>query len=303
MTEKSSPDHSQIGIDQMLNDVKRVLISGIGGGGDVLTALHVRWALEKIAPHIEWVHGGITGGDINYFKDIIKLDDSSAWIKEKSHSPPPHRLIEAIIASHLQEEVFLLSCHHGTQNMVQSLNKLIEFKQIEMAIFIDGGTDSLTFKGSAVVSPVEDTMGLAAIGLGEFSDQLKYRIAGVSVVGSDGEMTLDEIGNQLLKIYKKGGYLGGTFFPVERLQEYAGLVTEILKAYPTATALAPLLVTLSPFEWGTHPPYTPFTNGFQLATFLFDAEIGATVGNDFTSMIFKQPSRKAAKEVIYDALK
>ena len=96
-------------------------------------------------------------------------------------------------------------------------------------------------------------------------------------------MTLD----QILKIYKNGGYLGGTFFPIERLTEYAELVTNVLKNYPTATALAPLLVTLTPFEWGNHPTYTPLTNGFQLATFLLDAQISARFGNDFAEMVFE----------------
>lgn len=293
---------SSIGIGPMLRRVKRVLISGIGGGGDILTALHVKWALKKVAPHIQWLHGGITGANINYFKEIIKIDANSAWITEDSHSPPPHRLIESVIASYLKENIFLLSCYNGVQSMVSSLNQLIELKKIEMTIFIDGGTDSLTFKGSRVLSPVEDTMGLATVGLGEYSNILKYRVAGVSVVGSDGEMTLEEIGYQLLKIFENGGYLGGTFFPVERLSEYAKITADVLKKYPTATALAPLLLTKTPFEWGPYPPYSPIVNGFQLATFLFDARIAAEVGNDFTSLIFKSPSHQAAKQAISKAL-
>lgn len=298
MNKNSAKIHSLIGIDQMLKSVKKVLISGIGGGGDVLTALHVRWALEKLAPDIKWVQGGVTGSDINHFEQIEKVDESSAWISAKSKSKPPHRLIEAIIAKKL-EKMFLLSCHHGVKNMIKSLNSLIESESIEMALFLDGGTDILSFFGSAVVSPVEDTMGLAAVGLGDYSNHLKYRVAGVSVVGSDGEMTLDEIGSQLLKIYGAGGYVGGTFFPAERLLEYAQIITEVLQHYPTATALAPLLVTETPFE---NPLFFPLTNGFQLATFLFDAKIAAKVGNDFTSLILDKPSRQAAKEAIITAM-
>ncbi len=294
--------NSQIGIDQMLKKVSKVLISGVGGGGDVLTALHVRWALEKIAPHVKWIQGGVTGAPITHFKSIEALSNVSAWVTEKSRSSPPHRLIEAVVARKLNEKVFLLSCSRGVRNMVNSLNEISQSENIEMCIFIDGGTDSLAFSGSAVISPVEDTMTLAALGLGEFSERLKYRVLGVSAVGCDGEMSLAEISNQLMKISRAGGYIGGTFFPVERLSEYSEILSEVLQEYPTATAQAPLLATSYPFKISVNCPYAPYPNGFQLVTFLFDAQITAAVGNDFTRLIFEEDTLEAAKNTLLSAL-
>ncbi|MHA1130207.1 MAG: DUF1152 domain-containing protein [Candidatus Helarchaeota archaeon] len=288
----------QIGIDHMLKNVRKVLISGIGGGGDVLTALHVRWALEKVAPHIEWVQGGVTGGPISHFTDIEKITEDSGWVSGKSKSKPPHRLIEATIARKLNEKIFLLSCYNGVGKMIAALNSLITMEGIEMFIFIDGGTDSLAFVGSSVRSPTEDTMALAAIGLGEFSTTLQYRVAGVSVVGSDAEMTLEEISKQLLKISRAGGYIGGTFFPIERLTLYSEILSEVLQEYPTATALTPLLVTGIQFRGRQGSLYSEFSNGFQLATFLFDAKVVAEVANDFTHLILNLPTRTAVKQAI-----
>ncbi len=293
---------AQIGIDKMLADVKKVLIAGMGGGGDVVTALHVKWALEKIVSSIEWVHGGITAADISHFDEVDVIDDVSAWVTEKSRSKPPHRLIEALIAKKMGTKVFLLSCNNGVKKMIESLNKLIETENIEMIIFIDGGTDSLAFLESSLFSPTEDTMALAALGLGKFSEKLKYRVAGVSIVGSDGEMTLEEIGNQLLKISMAKGYVGGTFFPVERFSEYSELISEVLQRYPTGTALAPLLVTSTEFKMQEDYPFRPIANGFQLATFLFDAQIAAEEGNDFTRLIFEAESRELAEKTIFTAL-
>ena len=299
MKKKSTQNPTPIGIDQMLKTVKKVLISGIGGGGDVVTALHVRWTLEKIAPHTEWVHGGVTGSDVTHFEAIEQIDENSAWITEKSKSAPPHRLIEAVIARRIKEKIFVLSCYHGVGNMVKSLNAFIKSEKIEMVIYIDGGTDSLAFLGCSAGSIVEDTMGLAALGLGEYDMQLKHRVAGVSVIGV--ELPLHEISLQLLKISQAGGYVGGTFFPIERISDYAEIISEVLQYYPTATALAPLLVTKTSFDTHLYP-YRPIINGFQLATFLFDASIAATVGNDFTSLIFKEPSRQSAKQAIRRAM-
>jgi hypothetical protein len=186
--------------------------------------------------------------------------------------------------------------------MIGSLNAFITAHHIDAVIFIDGGTDSLAFRGSSVVSPTEDTMSLAAIGLGCYDPPLKYRIVGVSAVGSDGEMSLDEISRQLLKIYRAGGYIGGTFFPAERLYEYAALVSKVLQVYPTATALSPLQVTNIPFKTNPKYHYPALINGFQLATFLFDASIAVSVANDFCRLIFEQPSRKSAKAVLREAL-
>ena len=293
---------SRLGIDQMLNGVTKVLISGMGGGGDVLTALHVRWALEKVAPHVHWIQAGVTGAPIAHFEGIELINACSGWVTERSRSSPPHRLIESVVAKQLQHKVFLLSCYYGVKRMIRSLNRLIEAEHIEMAIFIDGGTDSLAFKGCTIASPVEDTMALAALGLGDFSAPLKYRVAGVSVVGSDYEMSLTEISNQLLKIAKAGGYLGGTFFPVERLSAYSEIVSAALQVYTTATAQAPLLVTDTPFKRNQDHPIEPATNGFQLATFLFDAKIAAEVGNDYTHLILDLRDREAVQEALFTAM-
>jgi hypothetical protein len=290
--------YPQRGIDQMLNNVKKVLISGMGGGGDVLTALHVRWALEKIAPHVEWVQGGVAGAPLSQLDAIEKIDECSAWVSGKSKGDPPHRLIEAVIARHLRERVYLLSCHNGIDQMIAALRQLIEREGVEMFIFVDGGTDSLAFRGSSVRSPTEDTMALATLGFGKFPKQLRYRVAGVSVVGSDAEMSLNEISQQLLKISKAGGYIGGVFFPVEKLGRYAEILSAILEEYPTATAQAPLLVTGVQFRGKGNGLYTQFSNGFQLATFLFDAKVAAEVGNDFTKPVLDLPSRKAVKNAI-----
>ncbi|MHA1267233.1 MAG: DUF1152 domain-containing protein [Candidatus Helarchaeota archaeon] len=291
-----------IGLDAILQSVQTVLISGIGGGGDVLTALHVRWALEKRAPHINWIHGGVTGSDLDHFENLIAIDENSAWVSSTSRGDPPHRLIEAVIAEYLDKQVFLLSCHDGVRAMVKSLNNFIQKYHIEALIYIDGGTDSLAFRNSSVRSPTEDTMGLAAVGLGTYSTELKYRIIGASVVGSDGEMTLAQVSQQFLKIYTAGGYIGGVFFPAERLQDYASLVNRVLDRYPTNTALAPLFITKTAFKKEELFYIPSLLNGFQLATFLFDAKIAAEVGNDFTKIIFEKPSRNSAREAIEEIL-
>lgn len=296
-------NYPQQGIDQMLKNVQKVLIAGMGGGGDVLTALHVRWALEKIAPHINWIQGGITGGPVSHYDNIEEMDENSGWVTEKSHGRPPHRLIEAVVSKRIGEKIFLLSCDRGVKNMINSLNALIEAERIEMVIMLDGGTDSLVFLGSDVTSPTEDTMSLAALGLGKYSKTLKYRVAGVSVVGSDAEMTLDDISRQLMKISMAGGYLGGVFFPVERLSEYAEILSDVLQNYPTATAQAPAIITSMQFQRNDRFPYEPIPNGFQLASFLFDAQIVAEVGNAFSHLAFQKESRKAVNQAISKALR
>ncbi len=286
----------------MLNNVTKVLISGMGGGGDVLTAFHVRWALEKVAPHVDWIQAGVTGAPIAHFEGIELINACSAWVNERSRSSPPHRLIESVVAKQLQSKVFLLSCYYGVKWMIRSLNRLIEAEHIEMAIFIYGGTDTLAFKGCTIASPVEDTMALAALGLGDFIAQLKYRIAGVSVLGSDYEMSLTEISNQILKITKAGGYLGGTFFPVERLSAHSEILSAAMQIYTTATAQAPLLVTNAPFKRNQDHPIEPAINGFQLATFLFDAKVAAEVGNDYTHLILDLKDREAVQEALFTAM-
>ena len=290
------------GIDGILSEIKRVLISGIGGGGDCLTALHVRWSLEKIAPHIEWIHGGVTEAPITQFENIGVIDDSSAWIMEESTSKPPFRLIESFIAKEIGERVFLLSVQNGVVGMIRSLTHLVRSYNIDMFLFIDGGSDALSFTEGSMISPVEDTMALSAIGLGRFPKNLKYRILGLSAVGSDGEMSLEEFGKQLLKVTKAGGYRGGTFFPAERLYEYAAIVGNVLEKYPTGTALAPLYATNTPFDNPTGM-YNPFINGIQLATFFVDAQIAAEYGNDFTHAVFEAKSRDEAFDIITRKLK
>ncbi|MFX1297552.1 MAG: hypothetical protein ACFFD2_22205 [Promethearchaeota archaeon] len=83
---------------------------------------------------------------------------------------------------------------------------------------------------------VENTLVLTTLGLNRNSDHLKYRISGVSFVRSDGEIMLNEISKQLLKISMSGGYINGIFFPVERLSEYTENLSDVLQEYSAGTA-------------------------------------------------------------------
>ncbi len=268
----------------------------MGGGGDCISALHVRWALENCHSHVKWIHGGITDAPLTVFHDVELIDEVSAWVNGTSYSRD-ERLIEAVLSRWLGERTLLISLEKGVSAVVNSLNNFCKTNNIATIIFIDGGSDSLAYRrDTPFLSPITDTMALAAIAFGNFSKVVKYRVLGITVPCSDGDMTLDEFSEQLLKVIKAGGFLGGTFFPVSRLSEYALLIEEVLKEYPTGTALVPLQITNTPFK-NPAKSFNPFTNGFQLTTFFLDAKIAATVGNDFARLVMNAKSFSEAKKI------
>ncbi len=288
---------SPISIESIMRKSQKCLIIGMGGGGDCISALHVRWALEHYYPHVEWMHGGVTTSPLSSFQHIEQIDTVSAWVNAKSHSRK-ERLIEAVLSRWLGEKVFLISVTGGVPAMVSSLNSLCKDNNIETMIFIDAGSDSLAFRRDRPYHSLEeDVITLATLAFGNFSRIIRHRVLGITAACSDGDMSLDEFSGQLLKVMQAGGFLGGTFFPLSRLTEYAMLINEVLKEYPTGTALVPLQVTNTPF-YNPDKSFNPFINGFQLATFFLDPKIAATVSNDFARLIMKAKSLDEARKIL-----
>lgn len=58
---------------------------------------------------------------------------------------------------------------------------------------------------------------------------------------------------------------------------------------------------LIPFERSPIYPIEPILNGFQFATFLFDARIAAEIGNDFIHLIFNLKDLLSGQKAISDA--
>jgi len=194
--------------------IKRALIIGIGGGGDVLSTLPTMRYLEL--HKIEVLIGGITWERITVdpkpgprsldeFTNIKRISETVAFASHKTKTtdgifPQPCRL-----SAFLGKEVLLIDPSKGEKGLSRGLTIAINELKLDIIIGLDGGGDVLA-KGDekGLQSPLADSLMLASL-----ANVSKIpTVIGVFGFGSDGELNQQQILTRLSEIASKGGYLG-----------------------------------------------------------------------------------------------
>lgn len=194
-------------------DHDRALIWGIGGSGDVVGAIPTARLLETHG--VETVLGGVAWEPApedpivgpRPFEEILDLDpitDTVGWATADTRSIDGVRFSESKVAEVIDERVILLDSSHGSRRMIDGLNEACEVLDIDLVIGTDSGGDALAQGHEpGLQSPVSDAMGLVTL------DSLDVDTAlGVFGFGSDGELTIDELNENIARIARDGGLLG-----------------------------------------------------------------------------------------------
>lgn len=214
-------------LTEMALQSQRVIIMGIGGGGDAIQAIPVANYLKVLGVETLYI-GGVScqwwtpeGNPLSdswgasvlgpTVYDVRELSEAEMWApviagvgtKSNFHGRRP---AEAVLADQLPADgIFAAGLTDGVVGLRDSLKQVIAEREIDLFVGVDIGSDS--FHNGEEAQPaytsLVDFMSLAAM------IQLDCPVVyGVSGYGCDGEMQLDELDERVSIVMREGGYLG-----------------------------------------------------------------------------------------------
>lgn len=203
----------------------RVLIVGIGGGGDVAGALAAAGAARALGT--DAVVGGLTWerrpvDPLPGPRTLAEIDglarrfdsDAVAIAGPGTTGPGGFRFCEADMARFLDgAPVLLVDPHPGPRAIAAGLDEAARALDCDLVLLLDVGGDVLAHGGEpGLASPLADATVLAAA--------LHLRTPSLGVVfgtGCDGELTPDEVAERLQEVAGASGDLGDLPLPDEAL--------------------------------------------------------------------------------------
>jgi hypothetical protein len=220
----SSPTSQASEAQRRFAAASRLLVVGIGGGGDVVGALAAAEAARALGT--DAVVGGITWerrpvdplpgprrlGEIAGAAAV--LHEAVALAGPDTTGPGGFRFCEADMSAFLGgEPVVLVDPHPGPAGIAAGLDAAAAHLGCDLVVLLDVGGDVLAHGGEpGLASPLADAIVLAA------APQMATPTLGI-VFGTacDGELTPEEVAERLDEVRAAGGDLGDLPLPAEAL--------------------------------------------------------------------------------------
>ena len=196
---------------------KRVFVIGIGGGGDIVGAIHVYLWLRRLGAEvflgaIPWERFTIDPipGPIR-LREILNaeiLGKFSAKINGNSRAIRGDNVVDfqaACVARKLGISVYVVDGSRGAQGILKGFHELIKMLNIDLIIGVDVGGDVLATTEDAhnLWSPLMDSLALAA--LAQVTNiNTALAIHGIS---ADGELPLSRALERVSQIAKSNGII------------------------------------------------------------------------------------------------
>jgi len=151
---------------QELNDSKRVLIAGAGGGFDVYCGLPLYFTLQALDIQVQlanlsftWLGKTTAETVFPYCRRVVASD---RLLSEFNYFPEKY-LAEWFLTQEQQISIYAFETT-GVKNLKRAYDYLIKEHEIDTVILVDGGTDSLMFGDEeGLGTPEEDSCSLAAV--------------------------------------------------------------------------------------------------------------------------------------------
>jgi hypothetical protein len=234
-----------------LKGVKKALLIGIGGGGDIVSTIPIGAYLEELG--IECIYGGVVWERfrrdpkpgpraVNEVLNVKVIYDSLCLINSETRIETENGLIQpivSIVSEFLGCEVLGVDITKPSK-LKEDMRSLIENEDIDLLIGVDAGGDVLA-KGNekGLVSPLADSIMLSIL------KDFKSMIA-ITGFGSDGELGRSEIESYLSELASKKAVLGCNLISYEIAEKISEL------AFNTHTESSKVPVISAMGEYGVH---------------------------------------------------
>jgi hypothetical protein len=199
-----------------LRGVRRALVLGIGGGGDVVGALATGRLCQQVGT--EFVLGGVAWERLPIdphpgprrtaeIAAARPLAGAVVLAGPETRTAGGAAFAEAGMARFLGEDTVLIDILDGPRAVASSLREAARALDVDLVAFVDVGGDVLAGGSEpGLASPLCDAVMLAAAA--RLSEDGVQTCGGVFGPCCDGELTLDEILTRLFRVAAGGGLLG-----------------------------------------------------------------------------------------------
>jgi len=229
-------------IIEILENIDKALLIGIGGGGDIVSTLIVGRFFELF--DVECIYGGVVWERISRdpkpgpraveeIENCRTINECLAWI-DGSCRIGDLKPIVAQVAEYLGRDVVGVDITKGEFGVRKSLEDFVKSESIDIIVGVDAGGDSLA-KGNEknLCSPLADSIMLSAL------SKLPSILAVVGF-GSDGELTRNELESYLSEIARDGGMLGVSIL----MRDEAEKLFEFVKNVATEASRIPVMAAM-----------------------------------------------------------
>ncbi len=217
-------------LEKILKNKEKILVVGVGGGGDITSTLILRKRLKKINKevtigNVAWKRyeedPRAIARKVDDFENIEKISETTFLINKNSKLKDGVVFDEFKFAKYYNEKILMVDVTKGVRGIINGLDKAIDLLGIDFIIGIDGGGDSLaTGSEKTLKSPLIDAMMTAAL------TNIKIpSILCIFAYGCDGELTFDELNKNFAELIKNNGFLFATSLYEDEIAE----MEEILK--------------------------------------------------------------------------
>jgi len=200
----------------------RVLVLGIGGGGDVVGALAVGRQIERLGTEVEvggvsWERFAVDPHPgprrLEELSGIARIAPAAALAGAEASTPEGVRICEGGMARHLGRDVALIDIHDGPAAIAEGIVAACGALRCDLVVLCDVGGDVLAGGGEpGLASPLCDALLLASAA---------HLPAGLPAVGSvigagcDGELTAEEVLERVAALALVGGWIGADAIDAE----------------------------------------------------------------------------------------
>ena len=210
-------------------EADRALVFGAGCCGDVVSAVPTARLLERHG--VDVILGGVawervvvdpTPGPRSFdeIDGIEQLNDAVALASGETRTHDGVEFAETHVARHYGEEVALIDVGGGAEGLARGIDDACDRLDLDLVVGTDAGGDVLAAGDEpGIASPLTDALMLAALSATETGSCL-----GVYGYGSDGELTLEEVGAGIARAAARGGLLGAWGLTPRVVEELEGLL-------------------------------------------------------------------------------
>lgn len=228
-----------------LFEADRVLVFGIGGGGDVVGCIPTADLLR--IHDVDVLIGGLAWERVPHdpqpgprsFEEVEGHDpiaDTVAWCHADTRTHDGVVFTESIVADHTGEDTLLVDPTHGPAAMAEGFRETMGELDLDHIVALDAGGDVLA-RGDepGLQSPLADALTLSAL-----ERLTPPPVVGVIGWGSDGELSPEDLESAYARVARAGGYLGAwgmTPSTVDSLRPLLEKVTTEASRLPWESAL------------------------------------------------------------------
>jgi len=279
-------------------DGKRVLVLGIGGGGDIASTIPTATFIERMGGEIlfgsviwdRYIIDPIPGPRaLEELEGIEKLTETTCWVTPECQADGIFLTVGK--ASRVLGKIIGVDITKGTKGVFRGLKETCEILEIDSVIGIDAGGDAIaTGFESGLCSPLCDSLMVSAL------SQLPSSIIGVVGFGSDGELRKEELLRNMSLIASHRGYLGA----IGMDEEIAERMRRVIEQINTEASAVPLrsfegALGASTIRKGRYVEHSLLTT----LTFFFDPRIVCEHVNELARALKDTESLEEANEILH----